>query len=308
MQTELCVLRTHARSEAYFLRGKATQKMIQIFEARVILMKRKNRRFTGQVEYIPIDEIEKSTVQPRKTFDEAALQELAGSISECGILNPITLRRKGTAYELVAGERRLRAAKLAGLYEVPCILLNADLETASLLALVENIQRENLDFLEEAHAIERLMRLFGLSQEETARKLGKSQPAIANKLRILKLPEDVLDTLSSEHYSERHARALLRLPDAESQRETLRIMLDRHMTVAETERYIDTLLSQQTLEQKTKRRTFLMKDVRLFLNSVTHNLDIMKQGGIHANMQTRETDEALILTISIPKNREECAS
>lgn len=271
------------------------------------IMKRNNRRFTGQVEYIPIDEIEKSTVQPRKTFDEAALRELADSISECGILNPITLRRKGTAYELVAGERRLRAAKLAGLYEVPCILLNADMETASLLALVENIQRENLDFLEEARAIDRLMRLFGLNQEEISKKLGKSQPAIANKLRVLKLPEDVLDKLSAAHCSERHARALLRLPDAESQRETLRIIVSRHMTVAETERYIDTLLSQQATEQKTKRRTFLMKDVRLFLNSIEHNLDMMKQGGIHANMQTQETDQELILTISIPKKREECA-
>ena len=164
-------------------------------------MSRKDRKFTGSVEYIPIEEIEKSTVQPRKRFDEAALRELADSIAACGILNPLTLRRKGTAYELVAGERRLRAAKLAGLYEVPCIILNADLETASLLALVENIQRENLDFLEEARAIQRLMQLFGLSQEETARRLGKSQPAIANKLRTLKLPDDILDKLRDSGYS-----------------------------------------------------------------------------------------------------------
>lgn len=270
-------------------------------------MKRKNRRFTGQVEYIPIDEIEKSTVQPRKTFDEAALRELADSIASCGILNPLTLRRKGTAYELVAGERRLRAAKMAGLYEVPCILLNADMETASLLALVENIQRENLDFLEEARAIQRLMQLFGLSQEETARKLGKSQPAIANKLRILKLPEDLLDKLRAEGYSERHARALLRLPTEALQRETLETVLSRHMTVAETERYIDGLLEKQQQTQKRKHRTLLMKDLRLFLNSVAHNIDVMKQGGIHADMQTQETEEKLILTISIPKKREEQA-
>lgn len=270
-------------------------------------MARNNRRFTGQVEYIPIDEIEKSTVQPRKNFDAAALRELADSISACGILNPLTLRRKGTAYELVAGERRLRAAKLAGLYEVPCIILNADMETASLLALVENIQRENLDFLEEARAIQRLMRLFGLSQEETAKKLGKSQPAIANKLRILKLPEDLLDKLRSEGCSERHARALLRLPKEQLQRDTLEVVLSRNMTVAETERYIDGLLEKQAQFKKTNRRTFLMKDLRLFLNSVAHNIDVMKQGGIHAEMQTRETEEELILTISIPKNRNEQA-
>lgn len=270
-------------------------------------MSRKDRKFTGSVEYIPIEEIEKSTVQPRKRFDEAALRELADSIAACGILNPLTLRRKGTAYELVAGERRLRAAKLAGLYEVPCIILNADLETASLLALVENIQRENLDFLEEARAIQRLIQLFGLSQEETARRLGKSQPAIANKLRILKLPDDILDKLRDSGYSERHARALLRLPDELAQRQMLALILKEHLTVAETERRIDTQLEKQMPSPKNKCRTFLLKDVRLFLNSVAHNLDVMKQGGIHADMQTRETEEELILTISIPKNRKEHA-
>jgi len=259
------------------------------------------------VEYIPIDEIEKSTVQPRKHFDDAALRELADSIAACGILNPLTVRRKGSAYELVAGERRLRAAKLAGLFEVPCILLGVDMETASLLALVENIQREDLDFLEEARAIRRLMDLFGLSQEDVARRLGKSQPAIANKLRVLKLPEDVLDQLRDAHCSERHARALLRLPDPAAQRQTLALILKEHLTVAETERYIDALLAKQPAAPKGKRRTFLLKDVRLFLNSIEHNLDVMKQGGIHADMQTRETEEELILTISIPKKRKEQA-
>lgn len=268
-------------------------------------MARKDRKFTGNVEYIPIDEIEKSTVQPRKYFDDAALKELADSIAACGILNPLTLRRKGLAYELVAGERRLRAAKMAGLYEVPCILLNADMETASFLALVENIQREDLDFLEEARAIRKLMELFGLSQEEVARRLGKSQPSIANKLRVLKLPEYVLDKLRDAHCSERHARALLRLQDENSQRQTAAVILKDHLTVAETERYIDALLAKQAPPPKGKRRTFLLKDVRLFLNSIEHNLDVMKQGGIHADLQTRETEEELILTISIPKNRKE---
>ena len=175
-------------------------------------MKRKIRRFTGTVEYIPIDEIEKSTIQPRKYFDDAALRELADSIAACGILNPLTLRRKGTAYELVAGERRLRAAKMAGLYEVPCILLNADLETASLLALVENIQREDLDFLEEARGIQKLMQLFGLNQETVAQRLGTSQPAIANKLRILKLPADLLDALRDPARRRKAAASKVRPP------------------------------------------------------------------------------------------------
>lgn len=270
-------------------------------------MKRKNRRLTGQVEYIPIDEIEKSSVQPRTAFDDDALHELAGSIAACGILNPLTLRRTGRNYELVAGERRLRAAKLAGLYEVPCIILNADLETASLLALVENIQRENLDFLEEARGIRRLMDLFGLSQEEVARRLGKSQPAIANKLRILKLPEEMLDKLRDAGCSERHARALLRLTEDSDRQQVLSCILSQHLTVAETERMIEDLLTRQPPAPKGPRRTLLLKDVRIFLNSVVHNLDVMKQGGIQADLQTSETEDSLILTIHIPKSRKEQA-
>lgn len=266
-------------------------------------MNRRDRRLTGAVQYLPIEEIEKSTVQPRRTFDEAALRELAASIAACGILNPLTLRRKGTAYELVAGERRLRAAKMAGLYEVPCIILNADLETASLLALVENMQREDLHFLEEAQGIQRMIRLFGLSQEEAAKRLGKSQSAVANKLRILKLPEDILETIRMRELTERHARALLRLSTAEEQRQALQVVLERQLNVSGTERYIDGLLENRKQEEKTKRRTFLCKDLRLFLNSIAHNLDVMKQGGIQADYQTRETDEELIVTISIPKPR-----
>ena len=151
------------------------------------------------------------------------------------------------------------------------------------------------------------MQLFGLSQETVAQRLGKSQPAIANKLRILKLPADLLDALRDAHCSERHARALLRLPDETSQRQTLALILKDHLTVAETERYIDAFLAKQPANPKSGRRTFLLKDVRLFLNSIEHNLDVMKQGGIQADMQTRETDEELILTISIPKNRKEQA-
>ena len=270
-------------------------------------MNRRDRRLAGTVQYLPVDEIEKSTVQPRKTFDETAIRELAASIAACGILNPLTVRRKGTAYELVAGERRPRAAKLAGLAEVPCIILNADMETASLMALVENIQREDLDFIEEAQAIQRMIRLFGLSQEEAARRLGRSQSAVANKLRLLKLPEDVLDRLRSAGLTERHARALLRLETPEDQRAALEVILARELNVAGTDRYIDSLLQTRAAERKAKRRTFLMKDVRLFLNAVEHKLDVMKRSGIPADMETRETEDALILTISIPKKREEQA-
>ena len=145
--------------------------------------------------WLPAEEISPNPVQPRSRFDDQALEELSQSIRSYGILNPLTVRCRGGKYELVAGERRLRAARLAGLTEVPCILLDVNMEDASLIALVENLQRRDLDFIEEAVGLNRLIRMFGLSQEEAARRIGKSQSAVANKLRLLKLPRDVLEGL-----------------------------------------------------------------------------------------------------------------
>ena len=244
-------------------------------------------------------------MQPRKVFDEASLAELAESIRSYGILHPLTVRRRSGRYELVAGERRLRAAKLIGLREVPCVLMDVNMEDAGLIALIENLQRRDLDFLEEANGIRQLIRMFGMSQEEAARRLGKSQSAVANKLRLLKLPEDVLETLRARGLSERHARALLRLPDDESRRAALQRIIDRDMTVAAAESYIETLLAQkETGEEPAEgKRSFVMRDLRLFLNSVTRSLELMRQGGVAADMQKRETPDALILTISIPKGK-----
>ena len=250
--------------------------------------------------YLRTDELSPNPVQPRTECDDDSLSELAESTRGYGILNPRTVRRRAGRYELVAGERRLRAAKLAGLREVPCLLLDVNMEDAGLIALVENLQRRDLNFLEEANGIRQLIRMFGMSQEEAARRLGKSQSAVANKLRLLKLPEDVLEALRDNGLTERHGRALLRLPDAESQRAALRRILEKDMSVAAAERYVDELLAGAPAEGEG-RRTFLMKDVRLFLNSVSRSLDLMRQGGVEADMQRRETPDALILTISIPK-------
>jgi len=250
--------------------------------------------------YLRLDELGPNPVQPRSSFDAAALGELAESIRSYGILNPLTVRRRGGRYELVAGERRLRAAKLAGLREVPCILVDVSMEDAALLALVENLQRRDLDFIEEANGINQLIRLFGLSQEEAARRLGKSQSAVANKLRLLKLPEDVLETLRDNGLSERHGRALLRLRSDDERRRALEKIIEKDMNVAAAEAYVDALLEKQE-SVAAPRRSFVMKDVRLFLNSLTRSLELMKQGGVAAGMEKRETDDALILTISIPK-------
>ena len=259
----------------------------------------------GGVLVLRPEDIRPNPLQPRKQFDEGALRELSESIRQYGLLNPLTVRLRPGGYELVAGERRLRAAKLAGLREVPCLVVDVDLQDAGLLALVENLQRKDLDFWEEAQGIRRLIDSFHLSQEEAARRLGRSQSAVANKLRLLKLPEDVLATLRDQGLSERHGRALLRLPDAERQRSALAVMLEQDMTVAAAEAYVEALLSAPDPPPPApkRQRSFLMKDVRLFLNSINHSLALMKEGGIQADMARQETDDALILTISIPKTR-----
>lgn len=262
----------------------------------------------GGIVYLSTDDIYPNPVQPRKLFDDESLEELSRSIRDYGILNPLSVRIRGSRYELVAGERRLRAAKLAGLREVPCILLDVNMEDASLIALVENLQRRDLDFIEEANGINQLIRMFGMSQEEAARRIGKSQSAVANKLRLLKLPQDVLEGLRENGLSERHGRALLRLPGAEEQQEALLYIIDNGLTVAATDAYVDALLSRQEEEPEPEkpegRRTFVLKDVRVFLNTLSRSIDLMKQGGIAAGVRREETEDSLILTISIPKARD----
>lgn len=260
----------------------------------------------GGVIWLPVDELEPSPVQPRKNFPDGELQELSDSIAQYGVLNPLTVRLRDGRYELVAGERRLRAARLAGLHDVPCILLDVGLEDASLIALVENLQRRDLDFIEEANGLSQLIKLFGMSQEEAARRIGKSQSAVANKLRLLKLPEDVLTALRDNGLTERHGRALLRLPDEQTQRMALSCIIERDLNVASTDTYVDSLLADRDRDEKPEtKRMFIMKDVRVFVNTILHGLDLMKQGGIAAGMKREETDDELILTISIPKNKQE---
>lgn len=255
--------------------------------------------------YLNTEELSPNPTQPRKLFDDDGIEELSRSITSYGILNPLTVRIRGGKYELVAGERRLRAARRAGIKEVPCILLDINLEDAGFIALIENLQRRDLDFIEEANGLNQLIRMFGLSQEEAAKRIGKSQSAVANKLRLLKLPQDVLESLRENGLTERHGRALLRLPDAESQRTVLKKIINDALTVAETDAYIDRLLAEKPPEEAETppKRTFVMKDVRIFLNTISRSIDMMKQGGIDAGMHREETEDSLILTIKIPKNK-----
>ena len=255
---------------------------------------------TGRVLFLPVDDIVPNSDQPRKRFSQPELEELAASIQTLGVLQPLTVRRRNGGWELVAGERRLRAARLAGLAQVPCLSVQTDSQSSSLLALVENLQRRDLDFWEEALALRRLLDTYHLSQEEVARRLGKSQSAVANKLRLLKLPSDVLARLRDGGCSERHARALLRLEDPERQRKAAFQVTEGSLTVAQTEALVEAMLSAQP-KAGNRRPTFIVKDVRLFLNTITRSLDLMRSAGVDAQCQRKDTEDAILLTIQIPR-------
>ena len=263
----------------------------------------KDEFLSSRVRYIPINTVRPNPQQPRRSFDETALREMADSIRAYGILQPLTVRDRGGFYELVAGERRLRAARIAGLREVPCLVAEVGEEDAALLALIENLQRRDLDYMEEAAAIARLIGRYGLSQQQAADKLGKSQPAIANKLRLLRLAPPVIDCLRQYGLTERHARTLLRLTDPEQQLAAARHMGQRGLNVAQAEQYVDALTAENRTAPPQRRPTYIIKDVRLFLNSVERGVRLMQSAGVGAEVGRRDTEEEILLTIHIPKRR-----
>ena len=223
------------------------------------------------------------------------------------MLQPLTVRRGERGSELIAGERRLRAAKLAGERQVPCLVARVGEEDSALLALIENLQRRDLDCWEEAEAIARLITTYHLTQEQAAEKIGKSQSAVANKLRLLRLSDAVRASLREKGLSERHARALLRLSDEHQQLCALEEIHRRGYNVARTEEYVEELLQKNRLTPPKGRSTYIIKDVRLFLNSVERGLGLIRQAGIDAQIGRRDTEEEICLTIHIPKNRQKGA-
>ncbi len=250
---------------------------------------------------LPTSAIRPNPRQPRQWFDEAGLRELAASIRRHGILQPLTVRRRGDVWELVAGERRLRAARLAGLETVPCIEAVVDERESALLALVENLQRQDLHYFEEAAAIADYLKRSGSTQEEAAAQLGRSPSAVANKLRLLRLSPACRELLLSNGLTERHARVLLRLEDDEERLNAARHMADRHMNVAQAEQYIERRLEELQTKPPAGRRLFIIKDVRLFLNRVDRNLRLVQEAGIDAKCERQDTEDAICLTIRIPR-------
>ncbi len=261
----------------------------------------KTEFLSSRVRYIPINDIRPNPQQPRRRFDQDGLRELSESIAAYGILQPLTVRAQNGGYELVAGERRWRAARMAGLRQVPCLLARVDEEDAALLALIENLQRRDLDYMEEASAIARLLRRYGLSQQQAAEKLGRSQSAVANKLRLLRLEEPVVDALRRYGMTERHARALLRLEDGEQRLSAAEHMGKRGMNVAAAEAYIEQLIARSQTTPPKRRSTYVIKDVRLFLNSVERGIRLMRGAGVGAKVARQDTEEEICLTVRIPK-------
>ncbi len=252
------------------------------------------------VELAP-DRIVPNPNQPRRDFPKEELEQLAESIRQNGLLQPIVVRRDRDGYVLVAGERRWRACKMAGLRTIPAIVQDYSASEGAVLALIENMQRSDLNFFEEAAAIYALMRDRSMTQEETARRLGMSQPALANKIRLLRLSGEEQRIILENRLTERHARALLRVDDPIRRVQALKAIVERRLNVAQTEALIKDILSEAEPVQKPK-RTFIAKDVRLFLNTIDHAVKAMKSAGIRAVSKKRETDDYFECVVRIPKS------
>lgn len=255
-----------------------------------------------QIQMIPIEKIAPNPRQPRRHFEEAALRELADSIRQHGILQPLSVQKAGNGcYLLVSGERRMRAAGLAGFSKVPCILVRVSDEESAILALVENLQRCDLHYIEEAAAIAKLISTYGLSQDEAARRLGRSQSAVANKLRLLRLSGECVAALREYDLTERHARAVLRLEEDARRLAALRKMGEDNMNVAAAEEYVEALLRSVQQTRPERKNIYVIKDVRLFLNSVKRSMDTMRLAGVDARCDREDSDDEIVMTIHIPK-------
>jgi ParB family chromosome partitioning protein len=262
------------------------------------------RAQTLTIEYIPVEKIRPNPYQPRKSFDKMALDELTNSVKSYGVMQPISVRMiNQSSFELVAGERRLRACKNAGIDKIPAVIVEVNDKDSAVLALIVNLQRENLNFLEETEAYYNLMKDYGFTQDQLAKSMGKSQSTIANKLRLLKLSPVIKKTILENGLSERHARALLRLPDEQLQLKVLKRVIDQGLNVKRTEELVEQTIqkimhqSEEKKEQKMKR---FLKDIRLFTNTIQQAVDLIQQSGVDAKYTMHEKDDFYEIKIQIP--------
>lgn len=255
------------------------------------------------INYISTDNIVPNIYQPRKHFDESSIEELAQSIKNNGIIQPLSVRKLGESrFELVAGERRLRAAKFLGLEKVPAIVMNISDKDSAAIALLENLQREDLNFMEEAEAYSNLIKEHSYTQEKMAEVIGKKQSTIANKLRLLKLDQEIRNKILENKLTERHARALLKLPTSEIQMEILDKVIKNSLNVKKTEEIIDRelmkLTSQEIAADETKKKIKGIFSPRVYINTVKQVFD---KYGLDAKYSSSELEDSIQITITIPK-------
>lgn len=259
-----------------------------------------DRSTTDEVKQLPVDEIVPSPYQPRTLFDDERIEELAQTIKTHGIIQPIVVRLRDGKYEIIAGERRYRAVRKLGMETIPAIIREINDSQAASIALIENLQREGLTSIEEAIAYQKLIELHQLTQESLAQRLGKSQSTIANKIRLLQLPDEVKSALMERSISERHARALLGLDTVELQLKLLNEILTKELNVKQTEARV-ALYKEVQQEKKKPKRISYSKDVRLALNTIRQSIDMVTDSGLHIKTDERDYDDHYEIVIQIPK-------
>lgn len=255
-----------------------------------------------QIVKVPVEKIFPNPYQPRKNFEDESLADLASSIAEYGVLQPLLVAPADNgSYLLIAGERRLRASKLANLQEVPVIVSKYTTQQIAEIALIENLQREDLHFLEEAEGYEQLMSQFNLTQEAMAARVGKKQSTIANKLRLLRLSQNVRKVLNEAELTERHARALLKLNTEEEQLKVLQVVVEKDYSVRQTEEYISKMTAEKPVEKR--KRLIIVNDVRIYLNTIKKVVNSIKDVGIPVAMEQSLEDDEVIVTLRIKNQK-----
>ena len=256
-------------------------------------------REVGKIFDISIADISTNPSQPRRYFSAEQLTSLAKSISQDGIIQPLSVRRIDGGFELISGERRLRAAKMAGMLTVPCILINADQKRSAVMSLIENIQRAQLNFFEEALALDKQIKTFGLTQEEVAVRLGYAQSTVANKLRLLRLSDEEQSIITEHGLSERHARALLRIQDIPLRKNILLKAVSGGWTVTQLEGCIKKLEEQELHRKSIRKSAVLLRDVKMFFNTVNKAVDVMRLAGVDADTKRIDHEDYIEYIIKI---------
>ncbi len=255
------------------------------------------------IQHIELENIEPNPFQPRKFFDEEKIRELAQSIKTYGLLQPVILRKSDNIYQIVAGERRCLACRSLGMKTIPAIVRELTDSAMATIALIENLQRENLHFLEEAAGYQKLLDDFSLTQEVLAQRLGKSQSAIANKMRLLKLPGRIREKIFEGGITERHARALLKLPDEECQLRVYNEVCNLGLTVKQAERRVDEILSRNSSKETPAKKKVFVRDVRIFLNTIRQAVSLLEKAGLAPAVTEKDCGDFIEVTISLPKER-----